>query len=92
MEALDGLMTKAVDLQLLKGVCVGHGSSTLDVYHLLFVDDTLIFCHPDVRNLFHLRCIFLCFQRVSGLKINLQKSELVKSWVALMMGVSMRRY
>lgn len=51
---------------------------TLRVSHLFFADDTLIFCQPYVRNLLHLRCVLLCFQGVSGLKINLQQSELVR--------------
>lgn len=46
------------------------------IFYLLIV--TLIFCPHDVRNLLHLRCILVCFQGVLGLKINLQKSELVK--------------
>lgn len=71
MEVLDGLLNKAREQQLFIGVCVGRGSSTLAVSRLLFADDTLIFCHPDLRNLLHLRCILLCFQGVSGLKINL---------------------
>jgi hypothetical protein len=31
----------------------------------------------DPYHLHHLRCLFLCFEDVSGLKINLAKSELV---------------
>lgn len=37
----------------------------------------LIFCQPEVSVLLHLRCILLCFQAVSSLRINLSKSELV---------------
>lgn len=65
MEALDGLMNRAKELQLLKGVSVGRGNMIQDVSHLLFADDTLIFCHPDVRNLLHLRlfyCVFKVFR------------------------------
>lgn len=78
MKTLNGLMNKAKELQLFKGVGVLRSNLTIEVSHLLFADDTLIFCHPDVRNLLHLRCILFCFQGVSILKINLQKLELVK--------------
>lgn len=45
---------------------MGHrDSETLVVNHLLFVDDTLI-----------LRCIFLCFEAASGLRINLGKLDI----------------
>jgi hypothetical protein len=47
------------------------------VSHILFVDDTLIFCEENHEQLCHLHCLFLCFEVVSRLKINLSKSELV---------------
>jgi hypothetical protein len=49
----------------------------LRVSHLLFVDDTLIFCDAEEEQLHNLRCLFLCFEVASGLKINLSKSEIV---------------
>jgi hypothetical protein len=44
---------------------------------LLFVNDTLLFCEPSCEQLCNLRCLFLCFEGVLGLKINLSKSEIV---------------
>lgn len=44
--------------------------------HLRFADDTMIFCDADEYQLGMLRCIQCCFETVSGLKINLAKSEL----------------
>jgi hypothetical protein len=46
------------------------------VNHLLFADDTLIFCGAQ-EQIPHLRCIFLGFEAASGLRINLGKSEIV---------------
>jgi hypothetical protein len=47
------------------------------VSHLLFANDTLIFCEPNCEHLYNLQCPFLCFDAVLGLKINLSKSEIV---------------
>jgi len=47
-----------------------------NIYCLLFEDDTLIFCNTN-SNIHNLCCLFLCFEAVSGLRINLAKSELV---------------
>jgi hypothetical protein len=52
-------------------------SNALVVNHLLFADDTLIFCGAQAEQIRHLRCIFLCFEAASGLRINLGKSEIV---------------
>jgi hypothetical protein len=49
----------------------------LVVNHLLFADDTLIYCGAQAKHVRNLRCIFLCFEAASGLRINLGKSKLV---------------
>jgi hypothetical protein len=49
----------------------------LVVNHLLFADDTLIFCGAQAEHVRNLRCIFLCFEAASELRINLGKSEIV---------------
>jgi hypothetical protein len=38
---------------------------------------TLIFCEPKVEQLRNLICLLLCFEAVSGLKINLSKCDIV---------------
>lgn len=47
------------------------------VSHLQFVNDSMIFCDTDVRQLNFLRCL-CCFEAVSGSNINLAKSELLQ--------------
>ena len=60
-------MTATVDRGLLPGFLLGsRNNEELLVSHLLFVDDTLIFCTANSEQLKHLLCLFLCFEVVSG--------------------------
>jgi hypothetical protein len=56
---------------------INNHNAPMMVSHLLFVDDTLIFCGMDCRQLFSTKYVLLCFEAMSGLKINLGKFELV---------------
>ena len=47
------------------------------VTHLLFADDTLIFCDASASQVEYLREILASFEAVSGLHIILAKSKLV---------------
>jgi hypothetical protein len=43
----------------------------------MFADDILIMCDADVDQIHNLDHILLCFEAILGLKVNLQKSEIV---------------
>lgn len=78
MEALSRMINRAAEGGLIEGFGVGGRGVVGDrIYHLLFVDDTIIFCGADSKQLRNLRCGLLCFEAVSGLKINLRKSEII---------------
>jgi hypothetical protein len=78
MEALSRIMDRAICGGLFSGFMVGSPQDhQVWISHLLFADDTLIFCDVDPIKLEHLRSVFLWFEAVSGLKINLGKSEIV---------------
>jgi hypothetical protein len=78
MEALSKMLTVTVDRGLLSGFSVGARlPEAVSISHLLFADDTLVFCGANPDHLRYLRVLFLCFEAVSGLKINLAKSVLV---------------
>jgi len=55
----------------------GQDSAAMVVLHMLFADDTLIFCKASCEHLHNLRCLLFCFEALSGLKINLSKSEII---------------
>jgi len=77
-DPLSPLLFVVVMEALLSGFSVGiRDNEALVVNHLLFADDTLIFCGAQAEHVRNLWCNFLCFEAVSGLRINLGKSELV---------------
>jgi len=62
MEALSKMMSATVDRDLLEGFTVGSRNvAELVVSHLLFADDTLIFCEANGEHLRNLRCLFFFF-------------------------------
>uniref|UniRef100_A0A2N9IAI6 Reverse transcriptase domain-containing protein n=1 Tax=Fagus sylvatica TaxID=28930 RepID=A0A2N9IAI6_FAGSY len=78
MEALSRMLSRAVSGGYISGFSVGNSTGVeLSISHSLFADDTLIFCGADSEQAWYLRGVFIWFQAISGLKINLSKSELV---------------
>ena len=78
MEALSCIMDVAASVGQFLGFSVGSTASpSVMVSYLLFVDDTLIFCDANPSQIANLRTILAKFEGVSGLHINLEKSELV---------------
>ena len=53
----------------------GREGAALSISHLLYADDMVIFCKAK-DELVYLIWVFLWFEASSGLKINLNKSEL----------------
>ncbi|RVW99827.1 putative ribonuclease H protein [Vitis vinifera] len=78
MEALSQLLSRARNEGFFSGFKVGgRGREGLIVSHLLFADDTLIFCNADAVQLQYLSWTFMWFEAISGLKVNLSKSEAI---------------
>ena len=78
MEVLSRMLKRVEGAGLIRGFqAVGSRGVGECVSHLLFADDTILFCDADVEQILHVRMLLLCFQAVTGLKVNVLKTELV---------------
>ena len=78
MEVLSKMMKRAEGAGLLQGFRAdGRRGGGVCVSHLLFVDDTILFCDVDEEQILHVQMLLLCFKAVTGLKVNALKSEMV---------------
>lgn len=65
---------------LLEEEFLGFSVSGVNISHLLFVDDTLLFCELGRGYIQYSRALFLSFEIILGLKVNLLKSEMIP-WI-----------
>ena len=78
MEVFSTLLRRAGEGGFLSGCRLrGRGGEELTVSHLLFVDDTIIFCKVRREQIPNLSWILAWFEATSGLRINLAKSVLI---------------
>lgn len=73
-EVLSRMISRA-EMRYISGFKISRGGG-VTISHFQFVDDTMIICEVDMGQIGYLRCILTCFEVVSGLKINLDKSVL----------------
>ncbi|RVW13005.1 LINE-1 retrotransposable element ORF2 protein [Vitis vinifera] len=78
MEVLSAMLRRAVDGGFILGCNIqGRGGLEINVSHLLFADDTIIFCEARQDHITYLSWILVWFEAASGLRINLAKSEVI---------------
>ena len=78
MEVFSRMLRRVEGAGLIRGFKVeGRRGGGECVTHLLFADDTILFCDADVEQILHIRLLLLSFQAVIGLKVNVYKSEMV---------------
>ena len=78
MEVISLLIDKAKRGGFLSGYNIRSiNGEVTNVSHLLFVDDTLIFCKDLDDEMLYLSWILLYFEALSGLRVNLEKSAIM---------------
>ena len=75
VEMLNKLVAKAVELGEIESIQVGREG--IELSHLQFVDDTLLFCLVEKETSRNYRRLLLSFEIMSGLTINFEKSALI---------------
>ena len=78
MEALSCFIKRAVREGILSPCQVrGRGGEGVKISHFLFTDNTLIFSKANEDQVTFLSWLFMWFEVILGLKVNLDKSELI---------------
>ena len=78
MEVLSVLIRRAVEGGFISGCKIQRGKGrAVHIAHLLFADDTIVFCEAKREHLTHLSRILFWFEAASRLRINLAKSEII---------------
>jgi hypothetical protein len=78
MEAFSRMLGAFISRGLISGFTVGaREPNQVNVSHLLFADDTLVFCGADESQIRHVGALLVCFEAAAGLKVNMSKSALI---------------
>ncbi|RVW32476.1 hypothetical protein CK203_081299 [Vitis vinifera] len=78
MEVFSSMMRRAISGGYLSGWKVSGGRGEgMHISHLLFADDTLVFCEESSDEMTYLSWLLMWFEACSGLRINLEKSEMI---------------
>jgi hypothetical protein len=78
MEVLSRMLKKTEEGGFIRGFQVGDAlGDRLEVSHLLYADDTILFCDACPEQVTYLQQVLTCFEAVTGLRVNMSKSEMV---------------
>ena len=78
MEVLSRMLQRMDEAGLIRGFEVGRAMGvSVSISHLLYADDTILFCDADLHQLLHIRLVLSCFEVVTKLGVNTGKSEMV---------------
>jgi hypothetical protein len=72
-----GLITQAQQGKRIHGIKIAHGAP--EVSHLLFADDSLLFCRANNQEATEVKNIIMNYQEASGQLVNMNKSEIIFS-------------
>ncbi|KAL0458268.1 UNVERIFIED_CONTAM: hypothetical protein Slati_0454000 [Sesamum latifolium] len=76
-KVFSGMLRRAEEEGSIRGIAVSRLAPPIS--HLLFTDDTLIFCEASIGPMTCIKKVLSSFEQASGLQINLHKSTLVIS-------------
>ena len=76
LEVLSRMLKGTEAGSFISGFRVRNGENSLLVSHVPFADDTILFCDATMKQLLHIRMMLTWFEDVTGLKMNLSKSEI----------------
>ena len=78
MEVLSRPLKRTENGGFLCGFQVGsHRQGSVHISHLLFADDTILFCDASREQLLYIQIVLIFFEAITGLKVNVGKSEIV---------------
>ena len=78
MEVLSRPLKRTENGGFLCGFQVGsHRQGSVHISHLLFADDTILFCDASREQLLYIQMVLIFFEAMTGLKVNVGKSEIV---------------
>ena len=78
MEVLSRIIRKTKECGLIHGFHVEPVNSIgVRIFHLLFADNTILFCNASTEQLLSIRLALSYFQVFTGLKVNMGKGEIV---------------
>ncbi|CAI0556305.1 unnamed protein product, partial [Linum tenue] len=76
MDVLSMMLERLRVAGLITGFCMDEGNRRGEVTHLLYANDTIIFCDADEDQVMNILATIICFQTVTGLRINVEKSKM----------------
>jgi len=76
-DVLSNLIIKAQDSKIIQGIKIAKEAPRIS--HLLFADDSLIFCKATIEEAQNIKDIITKYERASGQKVNYDKSEIIFS-------------
>ena len=78
MEVLSRLLRRTEEGDFLRGFQASpNARGGLHISHLLFADDTILFCDASREQLLYIRMVLIFFEAITGLRVNVGKSEIV---------------
>ncbi len=74
MGVLSRMLRKMKEGSFILGFMLGNDVS---ISHLLFADDSILFCDADPQQMMYIRLVLTYFEAVTRLQVNMSKSEMV---------------